>query len=198
MGGYAEGLHHDLGPAPLSDLHVAQGSLADDHHIRLHIFADGPGRHALKALLMDHAGHINISGEIISAVFCEEHSRRQHGGQGAFHIRGAPAVHPAVHDLSSEGVVLPLGGIRHRHRVHVPVKKDAGTGAAALDMADAVSVPVHMDVAEAVGLPEGLHLLRHQVFVVAVTLGLYHLSAKRGQLFLSALVHHGHILPFLI
>ena len=183
MGGNTEGFHHDLSTASLANLHVQLGCLADNNIIRLHISADFPCSHALEALLMDNARNVDIAGEVVVCILCIVKCCCQHGGQGALHIGGSAAVHPAVHNLSAKWVVIPFCLIRYRYRIHMTVKEDLRTWFGSLYVADTVAVSVHMDIGKFVLVTEFLHDVHHQVLLAAVAGSLNHFSCE-GQKFL--------------
>ena len=183
MRGNAEGFNHDLRAASLANLHVQLGRLADDNIIRLHISADFPCGHALEALLMDNARHVDIAREAVIRILRIVQRCRQHGGQGALHIGGSAPVHPAVHNLGAKWVMLPFCLIRYGYRIHMAVKEKLWPWFGALYVADAVAVSVHVDICKFVLVTEFLHDVHYQVLLSAVAGSLNHLGCE-GQEFL--------------
>ena len=86
VGGCAEGLYHDLRPAPLANLEIAQGCLSNHHVVRMDGLTDAPGGHALKALLVHGACDVDLSAEVAVPVLAEKAGGGSKGGHGALHI----------------------------------------------------------------------------------------------------------------
>lgn len=183
----AEGFYHDFGTSALSDLHVQLGSFADDDVIRFDIGADFFCSNALKTFLMDNACNIDVTREVIVEVLCIVACSCQHSGQCALHIRGAAAVHFAVHNFSGKWIVVPCGRIADRNGVHMSIEQNLWTWFAALDVADAVAVLVHINIGEVMSITESFHLLHNLVFLSAVAWCLNHFLGK-GYQFISSFV----------
>ena len=173
--------HNHLRAPSLADLDSGGRRFANDDKVRLRQPGNLPGGDPLKTLLMNGAGHANLSGKVAAAVLGKVGNRRDHGRHASLHIRCAPAVNPPLVDFAAKGVVGPLVGVDHIHIVNVAIQKDGLSRSAAPHPAQYAAVPVDEHLVETILFHLALHQLGHFPFLPGGTGDSNSLLAKRNQ-----------------